>query len=83
MINCAQAKNDVQQRTKESSHFQVTNCGKAKNEVQQRTKKFSDFQMINCGKAKPKCSNAPKTLVTSKKQTVDKSNRSAATQQKI
>jgi len=53
----------VQQRTKKSSHFQMTNCGEAKNEVQQRTKKSSHFQMINCGEAKPKCSNAQKNLV--------------------
>jgi len=53
----------VQQRTKKSSHFQMTNCGEAKNEVQQRTKKSSYFQMINCEQAKPKCSNAAKYLV--------------------
>ena len=42
----------MQQRTKKSSHFQVTNCGQAKYEVQQRTKKSSHFQMTNCGEAK-------------------------------
>jgi len=73
----------MQQRTKKSSHFQMTNCGEAKNEVQQRTKKSSHFQMINCGQANPKCSNAPKNLVILKKQIVDKRNRSAATHQKI
>ena len=61
----------------------MTNCGEAKNEVQQRTKKSSHFQMTNCGQAKPKCSNAPKILVILKKQTVEKRNQSAATQQKI
>jgi len=73
----------MQQRTKKSSHFQMTNCGEAKNEVQQRTKKSSHFQVINCGQANPKCSNAPKNLVILKKQIVDKRNRSAATHQKI
>ena len=82
MTNCGEAKNEVQQRTKKSSHFQMTNSGEAKNEGQQRTKKSSHFQMINCGQAKPKCSNAPKNLVISKKQTVDKRNRNAATHQK-
>jgi len=53
----------VQQRTKKSSHFQMTNCGESKNEVQQRTKKSSYFQMINCEEAKPKSSNAAKYLV--------------------
>ena len=42
----------MQQRTKKSSHFQMTNCGEAKNEVQQRTKKFSHFQMTNRGQVK-------------------------------
>jgi len=73
----------MQQRTKKSSHFQMTKCGEAKNEVQQRTKKSSHFQMTNCGEAKPKCSNAPKNLVILKRKTVDKRNRSAATHQKI
>jgi len=73
----------MQQRTKKSSHFQMTNCGEAKNEVQQRTKKSSHFQVINCGQANPKCSNARKNLVILKKQIVDKRNRSAATHQKI
>jgi len=73
----------MQQRTKKSSHFQMTNCREPKNEVQQRTKKSSHFQMINCGEAKPKCSNAPKNLVILKKQSVDKRNRSEATHQKI
>ena len=54
---------EVQQRTKKSSHFQMTNCGESKNEVQQRTKKCSYFQMINCEEAKPKSSNAAKYLV--------------------
>jgi len=71
------------QRTKKSSPFQKTKCGEAKNEVQQRTKKSNQFQMINCGQAKPKCSNAPKNVVILKKQTVEKRNQSAATQQKI
>jgi len=61
----------------------MTNCGEAKNEVQQRTKKSSHFQMINSGQAKTKCSNATKNLVILKKQTVEKRNQSAATQQKI
>jgi len=61
----------------------MTNCGEAKSEVQQRTKKSSHFQMTNCGQAKPKCSNEPKNLVILKKQTVEKRNQSAATQQKI
>jgi len=30
MTNCGQAKNEVQQRTKKSSHFQMINCGEAK-----------------------------------------------------
>jgi len=51
------------QRTKKSSHFQMTNCGQAKNEVQQRTKKSSHVEKTNCGQAKPKCRNAPKNLV--------------------
>jgi len=51
------------QRTKKSSHFQMTKCGEAKNEVQQRTKKFSHFEKTNCGQAKQKCRNAPKNLV--------------------
>ena len=29
MTNCGEAKNEVQQRTKKSSHFQVINCGRA------------------------------------------------------
>jgi len=29
MTNCGEAKNEVQQRTKKSSHFQMTNCGQA------------------------------------------------------
>ena len=53
----------MQQRTKKSSHFQMTNCGEAKNEVQQRTKKSSHFEKTNYGEAKPKCRNAPKNLV--------------------
>jgi len=116
----------VQQRTKKSSHFEITNCGQAKpkcsnapknlvilkkqtvdkrnrsaarhqkiqsfsndklwrneTEVQQRTKKYSHFQMTNCREAKPKCSNTPKNLVILKKQTMDKRNRNAATNQKI
>jgi len=30
MTNCGEAKNEVQQRTKKSSHFEKTNCGQAK-----------------------------------------------------
>jgi len=30
MTNCGEAKNEVQQRTKKSSHFQMINCGEAK-----------------------------------------------------
>jgi len=63
MTNCGEAKYEVQQCTKKSSHFQMTNCGEAKNVVQQRTKKSSHFEKTNCGQAKPKCSNAPKNLV--------------------
>ena len=74
---------EVQQRTKKSSHFQMTKFGQAKNEVQQRTKKSSHFQMTNCVEANPTCSNAPKNLVILKKQIVDKRNRNAATHQKI
>ena len=81
--NCGEGKNEVQERTKKSSHFQTTNCVEGKNEVQERTKKSSHFQMINCGEVNPKCSNAPKNLVILKKQTVEKRNQSAATQQKI
>jgi len=77
------SESEVQQRTKISSHFQITNCGEAKNEVQQRTKKSSHFQMTKCGQAKPKCSNAPNNLFILKKQTVDMQNRSAARHQKI
>jgi len=51
------------QRTKKSSHFQMTNCGEAKNEVQQRTKKSSHVEKTNCGQSKPKCRHAPKNLV--------------------
>jgi len=29
MTNCGEAKNEVQQRTKKSSHFQVIYCGQA------------------------------------------------------
>jgi len=54
---------EVQQRTKKSSHFQMTKCGEAKNQVQQRTKKSTHFEKTNCGQAKPKCRNAPKNLV--------------------
>ena len=83
MTNCGESKNEVQQRTKKFSHFQMTNRGQVKNEVQQRTKKSGHFQMINCGEANPKCSNAPKNLVILKKQTMDKRNRSAATHQNM
>ena len=50
MTNCGEAKNEVQQRTKKSSHFEKTNCGEAKNEVQQRTKKSSHFQITTVEK---------------------------------
>ena len=41
MTNCGHAENEVQQRTKKSSQFQITNCGQAE--------KSSHFQTTNCG----------------------------------
>jgi len=38
MINCGEAKNEVQQRTKKSSHFQMINCGEAKPKCSNATK---------------------------------------------
>ena len=63
MTNCGEAKNEVQQRTKKSSHFQMTICGQAKNQVQQRTKKSSHFEKTNCGQAKPKCIQITKIVL--------------------
>ena len=38
MTNYGEAKNEVQQRTKKSSHFQMTNCGQAKPKCSNATK---------------------------------------------
>ena len=38
MTNCVEAKNEVQQRTKKSSHFQTINCGEAKPKCSNATK---------------------------------------------
>ena len=62
----------MQQRTKKSSHFQMTKCGEAKNEVQQRTKKSSHLQTTNCGEGKNEGQQRTKNLVIFKRQTVEK-----------
>jgi len=44
MTNCGEAKNEVQQRTKKSSHFEKTNCGEAKPKCSNATKNLVIFK---------------------------------------
>jgi len=54
---------EVQQRTKKSSHYQITNCGQANPKCSNAPKYPVIFKLQTVEKQKTKCSNAPKNLV--------------------